>query len=109
MAGRRRRRRGDGVHRRGGRAVNGSAAPWLALVGTGPGGGAYTLVFAGLGPGDRWFVRTAMYPGVCVAFAFDEPAAVPAGSTRDGRYQVWICDGALDPDRCATLANDRRS
>ncbi|MFG1882656.1 PmoA family protein [Micromonospora sp. NPDC049102] len=90
-------------------AVNGSAAPWLALTGTGPGGGAYTLVFAGLGPGDRWFVRTAMYPGVCVAFAFDQPAVLPAGTTRQGHYQVWICDGTLNPNRCATLADDRRS
>jgi hypothetical protein len=88
-------------------AVNGSAAPWLALVGAGPDGSAYTLVFAGLGPGDRWFVRTAMYPGVCVAFAFDSPAEVPAGTTRHGRYQVWVVDGALGPDRCAALAGSR--
>ncbi|MGW3603845.1 DUF6807 domain-containing protein [Micromonospora sp. NPDC005161] len=84
-------------------AVNGSAAPWVALTGTGPGGGAYTLVFAGLGPGDRWFVRTAMYPGVCVAFAFDRPAVVPAGGTRHGRYRVWVIDGTLDRDRAAAL------
>ncbi|MET8280023.1 PmoA family protein [Micromonospora sp. NPDC005174] len=90
-------------------AVNGSAAPWLALTGTGPGGGAYTLVFTGLGPGDRWFVRTAMYPGVCVAFAFDQPAVLPAGTTRKGHYQIWICDSTLPPDQCATLADDRRS
>ncbi|MFJ6166843.1 PmoA family protein [Micromonospora orduensis] len=84
-------------------AVNGSAAPWLALTGTGPGGGAYTLVFAGLGPGDRWFVRTAMYPGVCVAFAFDRPAVVPAGATRHGSYRVWVVDGTVDRERAATL------
>ncbi|MET8348428.1 MULTISPECIES: PmoA family protein [unclassified Micromonospora] len=84
-------------------AVNGSAAPWVALTGTGPGGGAYTLVFAGLGPGDRWFVRTAMYPGVCVAFAFDRPAVVPAGGTRHGRYPVWVIDGTLDRDGAAAL------
>ncbi|MET8233148.1 PmoA family protein [Micromonospora sp. NPDC005298] len=84
-------------------AVNGSAAPWLALTGTGPGGGAYTLVFAGLGPGDRWFVRTAMYPGVCVAFAFDRPAVVPAGATRHGRYRVWVLDGTIDRDRARAL------
>ncbi|TQJ22896.1 methane monooxygenase PmoA-like [Micromonospora sp. A202] len=83
--------------------VNGSAAPWLALTGTGPGGGAYTLVFAGLGPGDRWFVRTGMYPGVCVAFAFDRPAVVPAGETRNGRYRVWVADGTLDRGRVANL------
>ncbi|MEV7327910.1 PmoA family protein [Micromonospora sp. NPDC093244] len=84
-------------------AVNGSAAPWLALTGTGPGGGAYTLVFTGLGPGDRWFVRTAMYPGVCVAFAFDRPAVVPAGATRYGRYRVWVLDGTIDRDRATAV------
>ncbi|MEU7924146.1 PmoA family protein [Micromonospora sp. NPDC049107] len=90
-------------------AINGSATPWLALAGTGPGGGAYTLVFAGLGLGDRWFARTAMYPGVCVAFAFDQPAEVPAATTRQGSYQVWIADGTLSPAQCATLASARRS
>ncbi|MGQ5261538.1 PmoA family protein [Micromonospora sp. ZYX-F-536] len=84
-------------------AVNGSASPWLALAGVGPGGGAYTLVVTGLGRGDRWFVRTAMYPGVCVAFAFDRPAVVPAGETRHGRYRVWVVDGTLDRDRAAAL------
>ncbi|MDG4757785.1 PmoA family protein [Micromonospora sp. WMMD710] len=83
--------------------VNGSTAPWLALTGTGPGGGAYTLVFAGLGRGDRWFVRTGMYPGVCVAFAFDRPAVVPAGASRHGRYRVWLADGTLDRDGVAAL------
>ncbi|MEV0428852.1 PmoA family protein [Micromonospora sp. NPDC050495] len=77
-------------------AVNGSAAPWLALTGTGPGGGAYTLVFTGLGPGDRWFVRTAMYPGVCAAYAFDRPAVVRAGTPRRGRHRVLVADGHLD-------------
>ena len=83
--------------------VNGSAAPWVALTGVGPGGGAYTLVFTGLGPGDRWFVRTAMYPGVCVAFAFDRPAVVP------GRWQPArpapgaVADGILDRDGAAAL------
>lgn len=84
-------------------AVNGSAAPWLALTGSGPGGGAYTLVFAGLGHGDRWFVRTGMYPGVCVAFAFDRPAVVPAGGSRHGRYQVWVADGTLDRNEVTAL------
>ncbi|MFI7070173.1 PmoA family protein [Micromonospora sediminicola] len=78
-------------------AVNGSAAPWLALLGTGPGGGAYTLVFTGLGPGDRWFVRTTAYPGVCVAYAFDRPAVVAAGRPRRNRHRVLVVDGHLDP------------
>ncbi|MET7863356.1 PmoA family protein [Micromonospora taraxaci] len=83
--------------------VNGSAAPWLALTGVGSDGGAYTLVFAGLGRGDRWFVRTAMYPGVCVAFAFDRPAVLPVGGSRHGRYRVWVVDGTLDRNGVAGL------
>ncbi|WP_320064164.1 PmoA family protein [Micromonospora sp. RTGN7] len=85
-------------------AVNGCAAPWVALAGTGPDGGAYTLVFTGLGPGDRWFVRTTMYPGVCVAFAFEAPAVVPAGGSRHGRHTVTVADGILDRDTAAALA-----
>ncbi|WKU06610.1 PmoA family protein [Micromonospora sp. HUAS LYJ1] len=77
-------------------AANGSAARWVALTGVAPGGGAYTLVFTGLGLGDRWFVRTAMYPGVCVAFAFDRPAVVPAGGRRTGRHRVLVADGVRD-------------
>ena len=77
-------------------AVNGSAAPWLALSGTASGGAAYTLVFSGLGAGDRWFVRTAMYPGVCVAYAFDRPAVVAAGRPRRNRHRVLVVDGHLD-------------
>nr|WP_230416515.1 PmoA family protein [Micromonospora tarapacensis] len=84
-------------------AVNGCDKPWVALRGRAPEGGAYTLVFAGLSRGDRWFVRTTMYPGVCVAFAFAEPATVPAGRSRHGRYQVVVADGALDRDTAAAL------
>ncbi|MER7893996.1 DUF6807 family protein [Micromonospora sp. NPDC094482] len=85
-------------------AVNGCAEPWLALTGTGLGGGAYTLVFTGLGDGDRWFVRTAMYPGVCVAFAFDRPCRIPAGTRRRGRHRVVVADGHLGADAAAALA-----
>ncbi|WP_091088385.1 PmoA family protein [Micromonospora nigra] len=84
--------------------VNGCAEQWVALRGRAPDGGAYTLVFAGLGPGDRWFVRTTMYPGVCVAFAFEEPARVPAGVDRHGGYRVGVADGALDRNAAAALA-----
>ncbi|MEU4776289.1 PmoA family protein [Micromonospora sp. NPDC023644] len=85
-------------------AVNGSAAPWLAFAGTGPDGAAYTLVLAGLGEGDRWFVRTAMYPGVCVAFAFEQPRTIAAGTSRAGRHRVVVADGALDQAEAAALA-----
>ncbi|SCL71732.1 Methane oxygenase PmoA [Micromonospora citrea] len=85
-------------------AVNGSAEPWLAFAGTGPDGSAYTLVLAGLAPGDRWFVRTAMYPGVCAAFAFDRPRLIAAGTTHVGRHRVVVADGDLDPATAAALA-----
>ncbi|MFI7024660.1 PmoA family protein [Micromonospora sp. NPDC049900] len=83
--------------------VNGCAEPWVALRGRSPEGAAYTLVFSGLGPGDRWFVRTTMYPGVCVAFAFAQTATIPAGTSRPGRYQVVVADGALDRATAAAL------
>ncbi|MEU7586713.1 PmoA family protein [Micromonospora sp. NPDC049230] len=85
-------------------AVNGSAESWVALVGTGPDGSAYTLVFSGLGDGDRWFTRTAMYPGVGVAFAFERPVTIAAGTTRRGRHAVVVADGALDRATAAALA-----
>ncbi|MEU7799776.1 PmoA family protein [Micromonospora arborensis] len=84
--------------------VNGTAEPWVALAGTGPDGRAYTLVFSGLGDGDRWFTRTAMYPGVGVAFAFERPVTIAAGTTRRGRHAVVVADGALDAATAAALA-----
>ncbi|MCI4065760.1 PmoA family protein [Micromonospora sp. R77] len=89
--------------------VNGSTAPWLALTGVAPGGGAYTLVFVGLGPGDRWFVRTAMYPGVCAAYAFDRPAVVAAGRPRHRRHRVLVADGHLDRAAVAAGSTRRRA
>ncbi|MGC4746152.1 PmoA family protein [Micromonospora sp. DT201] len=85
-------------------AVNGSAEPWVALAGTGPDGRAYTLVFSGLGDGDRWFVRAGMYPGVGVAFAFERPVTIAAGTTRRGRHTVVVADGVLDRAAAAALA-----
>ncbi|WP_341716123.1 PmoA family protein [Micromonospora sp. FIMYZ51] len=84
-------------------AVNGCAEPWVAMRGRAPAGGAYTLVFTGLGPGDRWFVRSSRYPGVCVAFAFERTATIAGGTSRPGRYRVVIADGALDRDTAAAL------
>ncbi|MEH1165094.1 PmoA family protein [Micromonospora sp. CPCC 205539] len=85
-------------------AVNGSAEPWVALCGTGPDGRAYTLVFTGLGDGDLWFVRAGMYPGVGVAFAFERPVTIAAGTERRGRHSVVVADGVLDPATAAALA-----
>ncbi|WP_306210246.1 DUF6807 domain-containing protein [Actinoplanes sp. RD1] len=86
--------------RMGEHAVNGSAEPWLALRA----GEAYTLVFQGLRNNDRWFVRTADYPGVCAALAFDRPLTLPAGATLDREIKVLISDDAtLEPDDIAKL------
>jgi hypothetical protein len=74
--------------------VNGSAEPWVALVGPGP----YTLVFRGLADDDRWFVRTGIYPGVCAALAFTDPLAVPAGASLSRRLTVLVADGTLTRD-----------
>ncbi|WBB52599.1 PmoA family protein [Verrucosispora sp. WMMD573] len=84
-------------------AVNGCTEPWVAMTGRAPDGEAYSLVFSGLGPGDRWFVRTAMYPGVCVAFAFEQTTTIPAGTSRRGHYRVVIADGTLDRHTAAVL------
>jgi hypothetical protein len=76
--------------------VNGSAEPELRWRGE-SGGAAYTLVFSGLGDGDRWFVRTSEgatgYPGVCAAWAYDQPRVIEAGETRTGAMRVVISDG----------------
>ncbi|MCZ7422270.1 PmoA family protein [Verrucosispora sp. WMMA2121] len=83
--------------------VNGCAEAWVAMTGRAPEGGTYTLVFSGLGPGDRWFVRTTMYPGVCVAFAFEETATIRANTSRHGHYRVVVADGRLDRHTAAAL------
>ncbi|GAB3843040.1 PmoA family protein [Micromonospora andamanensis] len=85
--------------------VNGCAEPWVAMRARAPEGGAYTLVFSGLGDGDRWFVRTTMYPGVCVAFAFEQTVTIPAGTSRHGHYRVAVADGHLDRDTTAAVAD----
>ncbi|WDZ82790.1 PmoA family protein [Micromonospora cathayae] len=84
--------------------VNGSAEPWVAMLGTNPDGVAWTLLFVGLPEGDRWFVRASMYPGVCSAFAFDEPRVIPAGTSRPGRHRIAVVDGHLDRDALGALA-----
>jgi hypothetical protein len=73
--------------------VNGSRAPWVALVGDG-----YTLVFEGLGPGDHWFVRASEYPGVCVALAFEHPRVLQPGQSLSRRHRIGVYDGARTVD-----------
>jgi hypothetical protein len=78
-------------------AVNGSAAPWLALTGPGP----YTLVFRGLAGDDRWFVRTGIYPGVCAALAFEHPLVVTPDAPVTRQMTVLVADGLLTRDEVA--------
>jgi hypothetical protein len=87
-------------------AVNGSGEPWLALIGSSPGGRPYTLAFHGLAGDDRWFVRTGIYPGVCAALAFSRPLVVDAAAVRR-RLTVLVADGALTRDRVAEWAAGR--
>ncbi|GIG86925.1 DUF6807 domain-containing protein [Plantactinospora endophytica] len=88
---------GDGEDR-----VNGSTEPWLALVGESD-GRPYTLVFAGLADGDHWFVRTGIYPGVCVALAFERTLPIPAGTAVARRHRIVVADGVLTRDEIVAL------
>ena len=67
--------------------VNGSAGEWVAMAGP-----AYTLTFSGLGEGDRWFVRLAEYPGVCVALAFEQVRVIEPGGSLHRRHRIVIAD-----------------
>ncbi|MFK3980546.1 PmoA family protein [Micromonospora sp. NPDC050397] len=79
--------------------VNGSADPWLALVGQTADAAPYTLVFSGLGAGDHWFARAGQYPGVCVALAYRRTLTIPAGERISRRHRVAVADGALTRDQ----------
>ena len=76
--------------------ITGSATDWLAFD-----GGVYTLVFTGLGEGDRWFVRTTEYPGVCVALAFEAVRVLEPGGQLTRAHRVLVADGSWDAERCA--------
>jgi hypothetical protein len=78
--------------------VNGSASPWLSFTANSPDGGPYTLVFTGLSGADRWFVRTAGYPGICAALAFEEPLHLGSGQSLSRRHRVLVADGTLRRD-----------
>ncbi|MFY1669467.1 PmoA family protein [Plantactinospora sp. WMMB334] len=82
--------------------ANGSTEPWLALVGE-TGDRSYTLVFAGLADGDHWFVRTGIYPGVCVALAFARTLPIPAGTAVRRRHRIVVADGELTRAEIARL------
>jgi hypothetical protein len=87
-------------------AVNGSSQRWLALVSPAP--APYSLIFVGLAAGDHWFVRSSRYPGVCAAFAFEQPRVIAAGATLTGRHLVLVVDGAVSAARAARLVAAER-
>jgi hypothetical protein len=99
------------------KALHGSRAEWLALVGgegagaaagegaggrgAGDGGaavgGGWTLVF--LQPGehtDPWFLRAEDYPGVGPALAWDTRLPLPEGGRLERRLRVAVRDGRAD-------------
>ena len=78
--------------------VNGSVAEWVAMAGDG-----WTLIFTGLGEGDRWFVRAREFPGVCAAIAFQEVRVLEPGETLTRRHQVLVADGSWDPVKVAAV------
>jgi hypothetical protein len=84
------------------RAVNGSTGPWVALTTAPP--DPYTLIFTGLAPGDHWFVRARMYPGVCAALAFEKPRVIEAGQTLSGSHAVVVADAVLSPRIAGRIA-----
>ena len=79
--------------------VNGGTASWVAFAAA-----DHTLIFSGLGDGDHWFARTGIYPGVCVALAWEKPLLIPAGGTISRRHTVIVADGTLTAAEVATLA-----
>jgi hypothetical protein len=93
-------------------AVFGARTRWLALGGRSE-GADYTLVFVVPGEGAGgpsasrpWFVRTAEYPGVCSAVAFDRAVVLLPDARLDVRLSVLVADGALDVDTVSHLARD---
>ncbi|MDQ0277881.1 putative dehydrogenase [Arthrobacter silviterrae] len=74
-------------------AVHGSRAPWLAWSGEFAGGPA-TLVFtAPPEADDPWFVRSAGYPGVGSALAWDTAVVLQPGESLTRTVAVTIADG----------------
>lgn len=82
--------------------VNAGTADWVAVTSDNR-GSAYSLIFDGLGEGDRWFVRAAEYPGVCVALAFARRRRIAAGDALRRRHRITIVDGTVTAADVAAL------
>lgn len=85
--------------------LHGSRAAWVALSGTAPAGGPWTLVFAQTGAvRDPWFIRAAEYPGVGTSLAWDEVLRVADGGVVERGWAVAVADGNLSRGEAAGLA-----
>ena len=72
--------------------ANGSDLPELTVTGMTE-GKPYTLTFTGLADDDRWFVRSAEYPAVGVAFAYRSPVVLAPGAALARTFTVILTDG----------------
>ncbi|GAA2855609.1 PmoA family protein [Streptosporangium fragile] len=83
---------------RGGEAMMGTRAAWLAFVGLHDEvDRASTLVFTG--PADHhWFVRSGEFAAVNPSWAFHREFELAPGETRTWRYRVVVATGAWDRD-----------
>ncbi|SKC59492.1 DUF6807 family protein [Krasilnikoviella flava] len=88
-------------------AVHGTTSSWLAWTAEFASGTA-TLVFVTVHDDDTdpWFVRSAGYPGVGLALAWDRRTTAPVDEPLRRRVRVLVADGVLDDDRVARLAAD---
>jgi len=88
-------------------AVHGTASSWLAWTAEFAAGPA-TLVFVAPhdDDADPWFVRSAGYPGVGLALAWDRRTTAPVDRPLRRRVRVLVADGVLDDDHVARLAGD---
>lgn len=84
--------------------LHGSRAEWVALSGTAPAGGPWTLVFAQTGAGrDPWFIRAAEYPGVGTSLAWEEVLRVADGDVVERGWAVVVADGHLPAGEAGRL------
>lgn len=74
-------------------AVHGSRSPWLAWSGEFAEGPATLVFLAPPEAGDPWFVRSAGYPGVGSALAWDAAVVLQADETLTRTVAVIIADG----------------
>lgn len=95
------------AHDVGEQAVHGTTSSWLAWTAEFDSGTA-TLVFVAAHDDDTdpWFVRSAGYPGVGLALAWDHRTTVPVDTWLRRRVRVLVADGVLDDDRVGGLAAD---